>query len=267
MVFKPVDTKASFPALEQDVDAWWRANDIVREALDRGDRSRPFIFFEGPPTANGRPGVHHVEARVSKDVVVRYHRLRGEHVIGARGGWDTQGLPVEIEVEKELGFKGKPDIEKFGIEAFNEACKASVWRYIKDFERLTERIAFWLDLDDPYVTYHNSYIESLWWIMKTLSDRGFLFRDYKVTWHCPRCETSLSDAEVALGYDDETDDPSVWIRFRVLDGASAGAAGAPSDLVHPHAAELEGASMLAWTTTPWTLPANVALAVNPHAQY
>src|ERR687886_711661 len=267
MVFKPVDTKVSFPALELEVEAGWRADNVVRKALESGDRSRPFIFFEGPPTANGRPGVHHVEARVSKDVVVRYHRLRGEHVIGARGGWDTQGLPVEIEVEKELGFKGKPDIEKFGIEAFNEACKVSVWRYINDFERLTERIAFWLDLDDPYVTYHNSYIESLWWILKTLSDRGFLFRDYKVTWHCPRCETSLSDAEVALGYDDETDDPSVWVRFRLLNAAPAGAAGAPGDLAHPHAAELAGASMLAWTTTPWTLPANVALAVNPQAQY
>jgi isoleucyl-tRNA synthetase len=266
MAFRPVDTKVSFPALELEVEAWWREQNTVRAALDHGDRSRPFIFFEGPPTANGRPGVHHVEARVTKDVVVRYHRQRGAYVIGARGGWDTQGLPVEIEVEKEKGFRGKPDIEKYGIEAFNEACKQSVWRYIKEFERLTERIAFWLDLDDPYVTYHNSYIESLWWIFKTLSERGLLFRDYKVTWHCPRCETSLSDHEVAQGYNDDTDDPSVWVRFRLLESAP-GTSARPGDLPHPHAKELAGAAMLAWTTTPWTLPANVALAVNPHARY
>src|SRR3712207_3271804 len=136
MSFTPVDTKVSFPALELEVERWWRENNIVRRTLDSGDRSRPFVFFEGPPTANGRPGVHHVEARVSKDVVVRYRRLRGQYVIGARGGWDTQGLPVEIEVEKEKGFRGKPDIEKYGIEAFNGACKQSVWRYIKDWGQI-----------------------------------------------------------------------------------------------------------------------------------
>ena len=265
MAFKPVDTKVSFPALEEEVAAWWRESDTMRQALRSGDRARPFIFFEGPPTANGLPRVHHVEARVTKDIVVRYHRLRGRHVIGARGGWDTHGLPVELEVEKELGFSGKPDIEKYGIEAFNAACKASVLRYIQQFEDLTERIAFWLDLDNPYATYHNSYIESLWWIMKTLWDRGLLFRDYKVTMHCPRCGTSLSDHEVAQGFQDDVDDPSVWIRFRLRNGDTAGAG--PADLAHPHAAALAGAAMLAWTTTPWTLPANVALAVNPHAPY
>ena len=265
MTFRAVDTRASFPELEEAVAAWWRDHGIVKTSLQSGDQSRPFIFFEGPPTANGRPGVHHVEARVSKDVIVRYRRLRGFHVIGARGGWDTHGLPVEIEVEKELGFSGKPDIERYGIEAFNQACRESVWRYIKDFEQVTDRIAYWLDLDDPYVTYHNSYIESLWWIMKTLWDRGLLFRDYKVTMHCPRCGTSLSDHEVAQGFEDDVDDPSVWVRFRLLDGNAR--AGEQADAPHPHAAELAGAAMLAWTTTPWTLPANVALAVNPHAPY
>ncbi len=265
MAFKPVDTRVSFPALEDEVASWWSAAGIVRQSLESGDRSRPFIFFEGPPTANGRPGVHHVEARVTKDVVVRYHRLRGQHVIGARGGWDTHGLPVEIEVESEKGFSGKPDIEKYGIEAFNEACKESVWRYIKEFERLTDRIAYWLDLSDPYVTYHNNYIESLWWIFKTLWDRGLLFRDYKVTMHCPRCGTSLSDHEVAQGFEDNVDDPSVWLRFRLK--APASSTDGSTDLPHPHAAQLAGASMLAWTTTPWTLPANVALAVNPEANY
>lgn len=267
MAFRAVDTRVSFPALELEVDEWWREHGIVRQSLNSGDRAKPFIFYEGPPTANGRPGVHHVEARVSKDIVVRYHRLKGQHVIGARGGWDTQGLPVEIEVEKEKGFAGKPDIEKYGIEAFNEACKESVWRYIKDFERLTDRIGYWLDLDDPYVTYHNTYIESLWWIFKTLWDRGLLFRGYKVTWHCPRCETSLSDHEVAQGYEENTDDPSVWIRFRMLDGSEQALSPTTADAAHPHMAELAGAAMLAWTTTPWTLPANVALAVNPHAPY
>ena len=265
MAFEPVDTRVSFPALETEIGAWWRANDVVKQSLEGGDRARPFVFFEGPPTANGRPGVHHVEARVIKDIVVRYRRLRGEYVIGTRGGWDTHGLPVEIEVEKEKGFSGKPDIEKFGIEAFNAACKASVLRYIKEFEDLTERIAFWLDLDHPYATYENSYIESLWWIMKTLWERGLLFRDYKVTMHCPRCGTSLSDHEVAQGFADDVDDPSVWIRFRLAPPADGGSS--PAVAPHPHAAELAEASMLAWTTTPWTLPANVALAVNPHADY
>src|SRR5919202_2404521 len=180
MVFKPVDTKVSFPALELEVEAGWRADNVVRKALEHGDRARPFIFFEGPPTANGRPGVHHIEARASKDIGVRFHRMKGEYVIGARGGWDVHGLPVEIEVERELGFKGKPDIERYGIAEFNRACRDSVWRYILEWERMTNRIAYWIDLDNPYITYENQYIESLWWILKTLREQDLLFRDYKV---------------------------------------------------------------------------------------
>ncbi len=255
MAFKPVDTRVSFPSLEQEVLDWWKAHDVVKQSLASGDRNNPFIFFEGPPTANGKPGVHHVEARVTKDIINRFQRMQGRHVIGARGGWDTHGLPVEVEVEKELGFKGKPDIEKYGIEAFNKACKASVNRYVDLFEQLTTRIGYWLDLENPYTTYDNSYIESLWWIMRQLWDKDLLFRDYKVTWHCPRCGTTLADAEVAQGYEENTDDPSVWICFRVQ----------PSD--HALADQLQGASLLAWTTTPWTLPANVALAVKPDADY
>jgi len=255
MPFEGVDPRVSFPALEQEIASWWVERGIVKQALERGDRARPFVFFEGPPTANGRPGVHHVEARAFKDIVIRYHRMRGEHVIGARGGWDTHGLPVEIEVERELGFRGKPDIEAYGIAEFNRACKESVRRYIQDWERMTERIAFWIDMDHPYSTYDNDYIESLWWIMKTLWEGGLLFRDYKVTMHCPRCGTSLSDHEVALGFEDDVDDPSVWIRFRHR----------PSG--HPLDARLAGAAFLAWTTTPWTLPANAALAVKPAATY
>jgi isoleucyl-tRNA synthetase len=255
MAFKEVDTKVAFPALEQEIEAWWKERAIIKQALGHGDRSKPFIFFEGPPTANGRPGVHHVEARASKDIIIRYHRMRGQYVIGARGGWDTHGLPVEIEVEKELGFNGKPDIEKYGIAEFNAACKASVQRYIAEWERMTDRIAFWIDMEDPYSTYDNSYIESLWWIMKSFWDRELLFRDYKVTMHCPRCGTSLSDHEVSLGFEDDVDDPSVWLRFRHR----------PSG--HPLDQQLAGAAFLAWTTTPWTLPANVALAVKPGATY
>lgn len=255
MPFQDVDAKLSFPALEQRVAQWWQSHDIVKQALAAGDREHPFIFFEGPPTANGRPGVHHVEARVTKDLIVRYQRMRGRYVIGARGGWDTHGLPVEVEVEKELGFSGKPDIEKYGIKEFNAKCKESVNRYVDEFERLTDRIAFWLDLDNPYTTYDNSYIESLWWILRQLWDRDLLFRDYKVTMHCPRCGTTLADAEVALGFEDDVDDPSVWLRFRHQ----------PSG--HPHDAQLAGAAFLAWTTTPWTLPANVALALKPDADY
>jgi isoleucyl-tRNA synthetase len=255
MAFKSVDTRVSFPALEDEVARWWRDNGVIKRSLESGDRSRPFIFFEGPPTANGKPGVHHVEARVAKDIVNRFQRMRGHYVIGARGGWDTHGLPVEVEVEKELGFRGKPDIEKYGIKEFNAKCKESVGRYVAEFERLTERIAYWLDLDNPYVTYDNSYVESLWWIVKQLWERDLLFRDYKTTWHCPRCGTTLADAEVALGYEENTDDPSVWIKFKVR----------PTE--HSLASKLDGAYLLAWTTTPWTLPANVALAVKPDAEY
>jgi isoleucyl-tRNA synthetase len=255
MTFADVDPKVSFPALEEAIGKWWRESGTVARALERGDRRRPFIFFEGPPTANGRPGVHHLEARAVKDIVLRYRRMRGQYVVGARGGWDTHGLPVELEVEKELGFSGKPDIEAYGIARFNEACKRSVWRHVDEFERVTDRLAYWLDLEKAYVTYHNDYIESLWWILKTLWDRGLLFRDYKVTMHCPRCGTSLSDHEVSLGFEENVDDPSVWIRFRHR------ASG------HHLDEALAGAAFLAWTTTPWTLPANAALAVNPEATY
>jgi isoleucyl-tRNA synthetase len=255
MPFKAVDPKVSFPALEREIAEWWRAHGVAAEALEAGDRTRPFVFFEGPPTANGRPGVHHIEARAVKDIVIRYQRMRGRHVLGARGGWDTHGLPVEIEVEKELGFRGKPDIEAYGIAEFNRACRESVWRYIQEWERMTDRIAFWIDLSRPYATCDNSYIESLWWILRTLWDQGLLFRDYKVTMHCPRCGTSLSDHEVSLGFEDDVDDPSVWIRFRHR----------PSG--HALDGRLQGAAFLAWTTTPWTLPANAGLAVKPEAEY
>ncbi|MFD3163033.1 isoleucine--tRNA ligase [Herpetosiphon sp. NSE202] len=255
MAFAAVDPKVSFPTLEDEIAAWWEAHGIVKKTLAHGDASRPFVFFEGPPTANGRPGIHHVEARSSKDIMVRFNRMLGKKVIGARGGWDTHGLPVELEVEKKLGFAGKPDIEKYGITEFNAACRQSVWDYIQEWEKLTQRIAFWIDLEDPYITYDNKYIESLWWIFKQLHERELLYRDYKVTMHCPRCGTSLSDHEVAQGYQDNTDDPSVWIRFKHT----------PNN--HALDSQVADAAFLAWTTTPWTLPANAGLAVNPEATY
>jgi len=253
VAFQAVDSKVNFPQLEEEVLAWWRANNIRQKSLDSGDR--PFVFYEGPPTANGRPGVHHAISRSFKDIILRFRAQQGYRIIGRREGWDTHGLPVEIEVEKELGFKTKADIERYGIAAFNARCKESVWRYIQDWRAFSERIAFWLS-PDAYITYENQYMESVWWIFKQLWDRGLFFKDYKVTMHCPRCGTSLSDAEVSLGFQDDVDDPSVWVKFVVRDDTTP----APDPA-------LRGAAFLAWTTTPWTLPANVALAVNPQAEY
>ncbi|MEN9937031.1 MAG: hypothetical protein RLZZ387_3610 [Chloroflexota bacterium] len=252
MAFQPVDTKVSFPRLEEGVLELWKQRQIVEKNLAAGDK--PFVFYEGPPTANGRPGIHHTISRIFKDVVCRYRSMQGYKIIGRREGWDTHGLPVEIEVEKKLGFSGKPDIERYGIAEFNAQCRQSVWEYIQDWKTFTQRIAYWVD-EDGYYTYDNKYIESLWWIFRQLWDDKLLFRDYKVSMHCPRCGTSLSDHEVAQGFKDDVDDPSVWIRFRTVAGT------------HPLAPELEGASFLAWTTTPWTLPANVAVAVKPDADY
>jgi isoleucyl-tRNA synthetase len=255
MAFQPVDTKVSFPRLEEQILEFWRNDQIVEKSLASGNT--PFVFFEGPPTANGRPGLHHVISRIFKDVICRYRSMRGDRIIGRREGWDTHGLPVEIEVEKELGFNGKPDIERYGIAEFNNKCRESVWRYIQEWKAFTTRIAYWVS-EDAYITYENDYIESLWWIFRQLWDKGLLFRDYKVTMHCPRCGTSLSDHEVSLGFQDDVDDPSVWVRFRVSDAQPR---------LTSTASPLAGAAFLAWTTTPWTLPANVALAVKPDADY
>jgi isoleucyl-tRNA synthetase len=258
-MFRPVNPSVNWPEMETRWQQWWQEQGTLRAYLQGEPDAPKFVFYEGPPTANGRPGVHHVLARVFKDVVLRYHRLKGERILGARGGWDTHGLPVEIEIEKELGFSGKGDIERYGIAEFNKKCRESAFRYIKDWERMTDRIAFWIDPGDAYITYTNEYVETGWWILRTLWDRGLLFRDYRVSMHCPRCNTSLADHEVSLGFRDEVEDPSVWIKFRLQ--TENGELPSPlADLPAP-------VYVLAWTTTPWTLPANVALALAADEAY
>ena len=248
--FEPVDTKVSFPALEEGILAWWREADVFRRSLELRANAPEWIFYEGPPTANGAPGIHHVEPRTFKDVYPRYKTMTG-HLVNRKGGWDCHGLPVEIEVEKEIGTSGKKDIEDFGIAEFNQLCRASVQRYVGEFERLTERIGFWIDLSQAYWTMDTEYIESVWWSLQQLHRRGLLVEDHKVTAYCPRCGTALSDAEVAQGYE-QVEDPSVFVRFPVVEP------------IHPDQA---GASLVVWTTTPWTLPSNTGVAVDPEATY
>jgi isoleucyl-tRNA synthetase len=256
--FKPVSSEVSFPRLEEQMLAFWREREIFRKSVEQRPENDQFVFYEGPPTANGRPGIHHVLARVFKDAIPRYQTMRGKRV-ERKGGWDTHGLPVELEVERQLGFTNKSDIEAYGIEAFNKQCKESVYRYVRDWEKLTERIAYWVDMTNPYVTYADSYIESGWWILKTLWDGGLVFQDYRSTPYCPRCGTALSSHELSLGYQENTPDPSVHIRFRLPSGSNA-----PASL---RLADGLPTSLLAWTTTPWTLPANTALGVDPAAEY
>ena len=245
MPFKPVSPQVNLPEVEERHLKFWREYDIFHKTEETRRGKPEFVFYEGPPTANGKPGVHHVLARSFKDIFLRYRVMRGYHVI-RRGGWDTHGLPVEIEVEKKLGFTSKRQIEAYGVAKFNELCRQSVFEYIQDWEKLTERIAFWVDLENAYVTYHNEYIESVWWILKRFWEQGLIYRGHKVVTYCPRCGTPLADHEVALGYKD-TEDPSVYVRLPLKD--------------EPNTA------LLVWTTTPWTLPANVAVAAHPEVTY
>ncbi len=240
----------SFPQLEEEILAWWEKNKIFKKSLDKDSPQGEFVFYEGPPTANGKPGIHHVLARSFKDLIPRYKTMQGYHV-ARKAGWDTHGLPVELEVEKELGISGKPDIEKFGIAEFNKKCRQSVWRYKSEWEKLTRRMGFWIDLENPYITYDNDYIETLWWIIKQTKRQGFLYLGYKVVPHCPRCGTALSSHEVAQGYKN-VNDRSVYIKFKVIRG---------NEKVK------EGDYILSWTTTPWTLPGNVALAIGERFRY
>jgi isoleucyl-tRNA synthetase len=247
-MYRAVPAQVDLPALDHEILHFWHANSIFARSLEQS-RGRPeWVFYEGPPTANGMPGAHHIEARVFKDVFPRYRTMKGHHV-DRKAGWDCHGLPVELAVEKELGFTGKQDIEKYGIAEFNARCRESVTRHTDAFAELTERMGYWVDLDDAYRTMDREYIESVWWSLKQIFGKGLLVEDFRVAPWCPRDQTTLSDHELAQGY--ETDvDPSVYVRFPLTSGPLAGRA-----------------SLLIWTTTPWTLVSNTAVAVNPAVTY
>jgi len=259
-MFRAVNTKVNFPQLEEDILRFWKEQEIFNKSIKTRESGPHYAFYEGPPTANGSPGVHHVLSRLYKDVVCRYKTMKGYHV-PRKAGWDAQGLPVELEVESSLALGSKAQIEEYGVARFNDHCRQSAFKYIKQWEAMTERIGYWLDMEHPYVTLDNSYIESCWWVIKQLWDKGLIYQGYKVTPHCPRCGTSLSSHEVALGYD-EANDPSVWVKFK-LDLAQSGG----TETAHYLLSSTVPAYLLAWTTTPWTLSGNTALAVAPEADY
>ena len=235
--YNPID-------LETEIFEYWSKNNTFSKSIEQRKGAKPFVFLEGPPTANGKPGIHHVMARTFKDLVCRWKTMQG-HLVDRKAGWDTHGLPVEIEVQKRLDLGTNQEIEAYGIEKFNKACQESVWTYEEDWRKMTERMAFWVDLENPYVTLHNDYIESAWWSLKKMWEKGLLYQDYKVLPYCPQTGTSYSSHEVALGYK-EIEEPSVFIKFKLVD---------------------DQASILAWTTTPWTLPGNVGLAVGKDISY
>lgn len=245
-MFPSVKLDQSWMELETDIQHFWEKENIFEQSLVQREESPVFSFFEGPPTANGKPGIHHVLARIYKDLVCRYKTMKG-FLVPRKGGWDTHGLPVELEVEKKLHISGKQQIEAYGMDKFIEACKQSIFTYKEEWDRITRRIGYWLDLENPYITCTNEYIESVWWALKEIFQKGLLVKGHKVVPHCPRCQTTLSSHEVAQGYQDNTEDPSVYVKFP-LNGK-------------------ENTYLIVWTTTPWTLPANVALAINENASY
>ncbi len=248
-MFRAVNNQVRFPELETDILAFWKQQDIYEKSLAQREGGPPFVFYEGPPTANGLPHPGHCLTRAIKDLFPRYRTMRGYHC-ERKAGWDTHGLPVEVEVCKELGIHSKEDIEAYGVEPFIQLCQKSVWRYMQEWERLTERLGFWVNLDDAYVTYHQSYVESVWWSLKNLFDRGLLYEGHKIVWWWAQGGTALSAGEVGLGYR-EVADPSVYVRFPLLDDD-----GNETDT-----------SLLVWTTTPWTLPSNQFAAVGPTLDY
>ena len=249
MTIRPVPAQIDLPAMERSILDFWREHSIFEASTAARQSGEPWTFYEGPPTANGMPGTHHIEARVFKDVFPRYQTMKGKYVT-RKAGWDCHGLPVEIAVEKELGFSGKGDIEKYGIAAFNDKCRDSVTRHVGAFTTMTNRMGFWVDFDQAYWTMAPEYVESVWWSLKEIWKKGLLVQDHRVAPYCPRCGTGLSDHELAQGYETVTD-PSVYVRFPVTSGELA-------DL---------GAALLVWTTTPWTLVSNTAIAVNPEVDY
>ena len=246
--YRPVPAQVDLPALERAVLDFWRENKVFDRSLEQSEGRPEWVFYEGPPTANGRPGAHHIEARVFKDVFPRFRTMRGYHV-ARKAGWDCHGLPVELAGEKELGFNGKQDIEAYGIAEFNAKCRESVTRHTDAFAELTTRMGYWVDMDGAYRTMDPQYIESVWWSLKQIFDKGLLVQDYRVAPWCPRCGTGLSDHELAQGYETVVD-PSVFVRFPLTSGPLAGEA-----------------ALLVWTTTPWTLVSNTAVAAHPDVTY
>ena len=244
-MYKKVSTNLDSVEREKEVIEFWKKNDIFKKSLKIREGHPTFMFYDGPPTANGKPHIGHIETRVFKDVIPRFWTMKG-YEVPRKAGWDTHGLPVELEVEKMLGINGKPQIEKYGVEPFIQKCKESVWKYKHEWEQMSDRVGFWADMDDPYVTYHDDYIESEWWALKEIHKKGLLYKGHKIVPYCPRCGTSLSSHEVAQGYKDVRE-TSCIARFKVKNE--------------------ENTYILAWTTTPWTLPSNVALCVNPKETY
>jgi isoleucyl-tRNA synthetase len=244
--FEEVTARPDLPGLEREIMERWEREGTYQASLEQRRDAPRWVFYEGPPTANGRPGTHHVLARAFKDLFPRYRTMKG-YLVERKAGWDTHGLPVELEIEKKLGISGKQQIEEFGIERFNELCRRSVYEYVDAWTDMSKRMAFWQDYEDAYWTLTPDYIQSVWWALKTMWDRGLIYRGFRVAPYCPRCMTPLSSHELAQGYKDDTPDPSVFLRFRLR-----------SD---------PGTSLLAWTTTPWTLPGNVALAVGEDVDY
>ena len=244
-MYKKVDTSLNFVEREKEVIEFWKKNGVFEKSISKNEGGEEFSFFDGPPTANGKPHIGHILTRVMKDIIPRYQTMKGKHVL-RKAGWDTHGLPVELEVEKSLGMDGKQDIEKYGIEPFIKQCKKSVWKYQSEWEKMSDRVGYWVDMEHPYVTYHDDYIESEWWALKEIWKKGLLYKGHKIVPYCPRCGTALSSHEVAQGYKD-VKETSVVARFKVKGR--------------------ENCYILAWTTTPWTLPSNVALCMNPDETY
>ena len=272
-MFRPVNSRVNFPQVEENILELWRKKNVFTRSVEARQDGPRFVIYEGPPTANGTPGIHHVMARVFKDLFPRYKTMKGYYVPRI-GGWDTHGLPVELEVERELGLTSKAQIEEYGIEQFNIRCRESALKYIREFEEMTERIAYWADMEHAYVTFDNSYIESVWWMIKQMWDKGLVYQGYRVTPHCPRCGTSLSSHEVAQGYKEDTEDPSVYIKFRVVPAPVVDYPVSDSSLSDSdkqrrlyQLSREKPTYLLAWTTTPWTLPGNTALAVSADAEY
>ena len=244
-MYRSIDLKEKPADFEKRIRTYWETNSVQNKSIDNREGAEKFVFFEGPPTANGKPGIHHVISRAIKDSVCRYKTMKGFQV-KRKAGWDTHGLPVEIEVEKKLGLENKKDVEDYGIEKFCKECKESVFSYEKEWREMTKTMGYWIDLDNPYITLDNNYIETVWWILKQFFDKGLIFKGHKIVPYCPSCGTPLSSHEVAQGYQD-VEDPSVFVKFKSLD--------------------FENTYFLAWTTTPWTLISNVALVVNPNEKY